>query len=254
MAYFLWRLFGAQCPVVSELMGILTWYETNQVTFDGRVKKLHNEKVFVADVSRVLGQYLNSCVVVSTTVGISAPGSRTPVSLAPLLHEIYWGTYHGLDRLLPALITILHQWDIRRRDSGLDRPGNHETRLQHEEAIQAAARSAGGNGGGRNGGGSGGGSGGGGGDGGGRGGSGGGDGGGGRDLPGSKGAVKMNPHHRPNLALLPGENTQDVLRTLALPTLGGSTWCKRWNHRGRCFENCPRRGSHVAPHPRQYAP
>ena len=57
----------------------------------------------------------------------------------------------------------------------------------------------------------------------------------------------MNPHHRPNLALLPGENTQHVIRTFALPTLVGSTWCKRWKHRGRCFENYPRRGRHVDP-------
>ena len=75
----------------------------------------------------------------------------------------------------------------------------------------------------------------------------GGGGGGGHDRPGAEGAVQMNPHHRPNLALLHGENTQDVLRTFALPTLGGSTWCKRWHHGGRCFENCPRGGIHVAP-------
>ena len=57
----------------------------------------------------------------------------------------------------------------------------------------------------------------------------------------------MNLHHRPNLVLLPGENTRDVLRTFALPTLGGSTWCKRWNHGGRCFDHFLRRGSHVSP-------
>ena len=57
----------------------------------------------------------------------------------------------------------------------------------------------------------------------------------------------MNPHHRPNLALPPDENTRDVLRTFALTILCGSTWCKRWNHGGCCFENCPRRGSHVDP-------
>ena len=40
VAYFLWRIFGAQCPFVAELTGLLTWSKKNQVTFDGRVKKL----------------------------------------------------------------------------------------------------------------------------------------------------------------------------------------------------------------------
>ena len=85
VAYFLWRLFGAQCPFVMELTGLLTWSETNQVTFDGRVKNLHDATAFVADVSRVLGQYLNSCVVASTTAGLYDPGSCTPVSLDLIL-------------------------------------------------------------------------------------------------------------------------------------------------------------------------
>ena len=80
VAYFLWHLFGTQCPFVVELTGLLTWSETNQVTFDGRVKSLHDATAFVADVSWVLGQYLNSCVVASITAGLSAPGSCTPVS------------------------------------------------------------------------------------------------------------------------------------------------------------------------------
>ena len=47
--------------------------------------------------------------------------------------------------------------------------------------------------------------------------------------------------------MLPSENTRDVLRTFALPTLVGSTWYKWWNHRGRYFENCSRKGRHIAP-------
>ena len=207
--------------------------------FDGQVKKLHDATAFVADVYRVLEQYLNSCVVASTTAGVSAPGSGTPVSLASLLQEISWGPYHGVDRLPPALSTILHQRDTRRQDDGLATPGNHENRLRCEEAIQAADRAAGVNGGGRNGGGSG--------SGGGGGGVRGGGGAGGCKRPGDDGTVHINPHHRPNLALLPGGKTRDVLHTFALPTLGGSTWCKRWHHRGHCFENCPRRGSHITP-------
>ena len=96
---------------MTELTGLLTWSETNQVTFDGRVKNSHDATAFVADIPQVLGQYLNSWVVASTTAGLSAPGSRTPVSMAPLLQEIYWGTYHGVDCLPPALITLLNQRD-----------------------------------------------------------------------------------------------------------------------------------------------
>ena len=120
---------------------------------------MHDATSFEADVSQVLGNYLNSCVVTSTTSGLSVPGSRTPVSLAPLLQELSWGTYHGLDHLTPSLSTLFHQWDTHRRDAGLVTPGNHETRLRHEEVIQAAACAAGGNGGDRTGGGGGGGSG-----------------------------------------------------------------------------------------------
>ena len=62
VAYFLWYLSGAQCPFVAELTGLLTWSDTNQVMFDGQVKNLHDTTAFVADVSWVLGQYVNSCV------------------------------------------------------------------------------------------------------------------------------------------------------------------------------------------------
>ena len=251
MAYFLWRIFGSQCPFVVELTGLLAWSEMNQVTFDRQVKNSHNATAFVANVSRFLGQYLNSCVAVSRAAGLSVPGSCTPVYLSQLLQEISWRPYHGVYRLPPEFITLLHQQDMPKQDAVRATPGDHETRLRHEEDIQAAACAAGGNGGGRNGsssgggscGGSGGGSGGGGG-----GGRGGGDCSlGGRDRPHAKGTVYINQHHLPNLALLPGKNTRDVLRTFALPTLGRSTWSKRWHHRGCCFENFPLSGSHVAP-------
>ena len=53
--YFLWNLFGAQFPFVADLTSLITWYETNQVTFDGRVKNSHYATEFLADVSWVLG-------------------------------------------------------------------------------------------------------------------------------------------------------------------------------------------------------
>ena len=113
MAYFLWSLFGAQCPFVAELTGLLTWSETNQVTFDGQVKNSNYATAFVTDVSRVLEQYLNSCMAASTTAGLSSPGFRTPVSLAPLLQEISWGPSQRVDRFPPGLCTLLHQQDTR---------------------------------------------------------------------------------------------------------------------------------------------
>ena len=129
VAYFLWRFFGSQCPFVMELTGLLTWSKTNQVTFDRQVKNLHNTTAFVAYASWVLGHYLNSSVVGSTTAKISAPGSRTPVSQAPLFQELSWENYHGIDHLPPELSTLLHQQDELHRDSGMDTPGNHEARL-----------------------------------------------------------------------------------------------------------------------------
>ena len=241
MGYFLWRLFGASCPFVAELLPLLDWADTNQVAFDGRVRNSHDATAFGADLSRVLGEYFNSCVRASTTAGLDAPGSRTPVTLAPLMTELSWGPYHGVERLPTALRLVLGQRDERRRAAGLATPGDREARLRREEAARAAVRPAarapvrrgdeGGGGGGDDGGGGG--------------------GGGGpapsRDRPGAEGAVVVNTAARPQLAIRPGENTRDLLRTFALPTLGGATWCKRWHHGGRCFENCPRRGSHRAP-------
>ena len=108
-----------------ELTGLLIWSETNHETFDGRVKNSHDATAFVADISWVLGQYLNSYVVASTIAGLSAPGSLTPVSMALLSQEISWGPYHGVDRLPPALITLLHQWDMCLQYAGWDMPGYH---------------------------------------------------------------------------------------------------------------------------------
>ena len=82
------------------------------------------------DIYWVLGQYLKSCVVALKTTGLSVPGSHTPVSLALLLQEIYWGGYHRVDRLLLALSTLLHQQDARRLDVGMATPGEHEDRLR----------------------------------------------------------------------------------------------------------------------------
>ena len=62
-----------------------------------------------------------------------------------------------------------------------------------------------------------------------------------------EGTPLTNPARISVLTLRAGENTRDVLSNMALPTLGGSMWCKRWHHGGRCFSGCDRRGSHIPP-------
>ena len=44
---------------------------------------------------------------------------------------------------------------------------------------------------------------------------------------GCKGTLLANPVCIPLLTLQVGDNTQDILQNVALPTLGGSVWCKR---------------------------
>ena len=62
-----------------------------------------------------------------------------------------------------------------------------------------------------------------------------------------EGTPLTNPARISVLTLRSGENTRDFLRNVALPTLGGSVWCMRWNHGGRCFLGCDRKGSHIPP-------
>ena len=62
-----------------------------------------------------------------------------------------------------------------------------------------------------------------------------------------EGTPLTNPAHISVLTLRAGENILDVLRDLSLPTLGGSVWCNRWYHGGRCFSGCDRKGSHTPP-------
>ena len=62
-----------------------------------------------------------------------------------------------------------------------------------------------------------------------------------------EGTPLTNPARISVLTIRAGDNTRDVLRNVALPTLGGSLWCKRWHHGGRCFSDCDRKGSHIPP-------
>ena len=62
-----------------------------------------------------------------------------------------------------------------------------------------------------------------------------------------EGTPLTNPACISVFTLRAGENTHDVLRSVALPNLGGSVWCKRCHHEGRYFSGCDRRGSHIPP-------
>ena len=59
--------------------------------------------------------------------------------------------------------------------------------------------------------------------------------------------ANANPWPIQRLRLLPGENTQGMYREVALPTLGGVAFCKRWHLGYACFRDCPRAASHVHP-------
>ena len=61
------------------------------------------------------------------------------------------------------------------------------------------------------------------------------------------GEVIANPRPIQRLSLLPEENTRGICREVALPTLGGVAFCKRWHLGYVCFGDCPRSASHVHP-------
>ena len=61
------------------------------------------------------------------------------------------------------------------------------------------------------------------------------------------GQVVSNPRPIQRLHLLPGKNTRGICREVALPTLGGFSFCKRWHLRSGYFGDCPRAASHIHP-------
>ena len=65
--------------------------------------------------------------------------------------------------------------------------------------------------------------------------------------PSCKGTPLANSTCIPVLTLWAEENMQDVLRNVALPTLGISVWCKRWHRGGHCFTTCEQKGIHISP-------
>ena len=91
---------------------------------------------------------------------------------------------------------------------------------------------------------------------------GGGDGGGGGTGAGGRGGVivpwgrhqndrngEFIPNPRPiqRLCILNAENTRRMCRDVALPTLGGFAFFKRWHMSYTCFRDFPRAASHLHP-------
>lgn len=64
---------------------------------------------------------------------------------------------------------------------------------------------------------------------------------------GRKGNKVQNPRLIQCLKLRARENTRGALRYVAICTVGGCIFCKRWHLGGSCFTRCPRVGSRVYP-------
>ena len=62
-------------------------------------------------------------------------------------------------------------------------------------------------------------------------------------------ATGRSPHNHPiqRLHIPSGDNTQGMCRDVALPTLGGIAFCKRWHMGYTCFGDCPQAASHHHP-------
>ena len=173
---------------------------------------------------------------------LTHPDPLTPVSFLHLRSELKFLPYHGISCLHPTLQALVSDRDIHRVAAGLPTPGISESH-RINIAVEAEMKRAGGRGS---------------------------NGGGGRVKIGGnscawsdqtaktveasgvvsqgwKGTPLTNSAHISILTLRAGENTHDVLRNVAIPTLGVSVWCKCWHHGGRCFSGCDRRGSNIPP-------
>ena len=101
--YILTCLFGHTCPYVSELKGIVEWAASKQDAFERAISNSHLATALLDDVSRLLSEYLNTCVQASCTGNLTQPGSLTPVSFMHLRSELKFLPYHGIACLHPTI-------------------------------------------------------------------------------------------------------------------------------------------------------
>ena len=101
--YILTGLFGYACPYVRELKGIVEWAASNQDAFERAISNSHLATALLDDVSRLLSEYLNTCVQASCTRDLTQTVSLTPVSFLHLRSELKFLPYHGIARLHPTL-------------------------------------------------------------------------------------------------------------------------------------------------------
>ena len=183
---------------------------------------------FDYDVSWIVSAYLNARILASTASTEGEPGARTQVSLQYLIDELNHSRYTGraLLRYLQDLLTVRAG-----RCTALALAGRHAALasaavlpLPAPQTIDGDGRS-------------------------------GGRGGGGGGVIGTRGGcwnerdgeVITNPHTIQRLRILSGENTRGMCWDVALPTLGGIAFYKRWQMGYTCFGDCLRSASHLHP-------
>ena len=202
-----------------ELKGIVEWVASNSDAFERAISNSHLETALLDGFSRLLLEYLNDCVQVSCTGNLTQPDYLTLVSFLHLRIDLKFLPYHGIARLHPTLQALVRDRYIRHVAAGLPTPGSSESHLIGM-VVAAEMKRDGGRGS---------------------------NGGGGRgksggnsnarpDLPARpvnasgvarqirEGTHLTNPARISVLTLRSGDNTHDILRNMALPTLGGSVW------------------------------
>ena len=213
-AYVLHSTLRGEIPVVEALPPLVDWIDRNRTEWVRLMAEQETMTQFAYHVSCIQSAYLNACILESTAAAEGDPGARTPVSFQYLINELDHGWYIGcaLLRSLQDLLTV--------------RAGRRAGLALAAAMPLPAPRSLGVDG--RAGGGSG---------------SGGGSGGGvivlrGRHWNDRYREVITKPCTIQRLSILSEKKTRGMCRDVALPTLRGVAFCKRWHMGYTCFEYC----------------
>ena len=220
-SYVLHSLLGGVSLVVEAILPLVNCIDRNRTEWVRLMADQETMTRFAYDVPWIILAYLNTCILTSTVVAEGDPGARTLVTFQYLIDELENGWYTGR-ALLKSLQDLL-----------IVRVGKLEALALAAALPLLAPRTLGGDG---------------------RaiGGGGGGGGGGGRViLPRGWRWNERNREVIPNpcpiqrLRILSGENTRGMLWDVALPTLGGVAFCKRWHMGYTCFGDFLRAASHL---------